>query len=80
MNKNVVAGLGVAVTFLTGLLVITVAKQVNTEDTTTTSVESDSPVMNNSYKQPTVTNTNSVSTSVEVTEAPVVNASVTVSQ
>lgn len=81
MNKNVVASLAVAVTFLTGLLVITVAKDMGTDSVASAETATPTTVINENYKQPGAgTSSGAVSTSVEVAPAETVQTSVTIGQ
>lgn len=81
MNTNVVASLAVAVTFLTGLLVITVAKDMGEEPVASVREQASTTVINENYKQPAEeTSTSLVSTSVEVVPETVVKTTVTIGQ
>lgn len=82
MNTRIVAGLAVAVTFLTGLLVISVAQKMNTETSVgTTTPHVSNPTVNYVAGGTNSTNTNStVNTSVNVVPEKGVTVTVTVTQ
>lgn len=81
MNKNIIPGLGVVVALLTGLLVLSIAKQMHVSRTTNTNSHQITSTVDANYSPVLPENFNgNVSTSLEVEDLGAVNVSVSVGQ